>query len=112
MSLKRYFHYFLDVRNRRGAVHYRTRKQISFAHDTRRSCRGWWARESETMPKKTASAGGGASRNKPKSQKSIKLVHPTPAENDMQDDTSLEETTLAAPTPRATTTATASNPTL
>ena len=64
------------------------------------------------MPKKTASARGGASRNKPKSQKSIKLVRPTPAENDMQDDNSVEETTLAAPTPtpRATSTATASRP--
>jgi CHASE3 domain sensor protein len=62
------------------------------------------------MPKKTASARGGASRNKPKSQKSIKLVRPTPAENDMQDDNGVEETPLAAPTPRATSTATASRP--
>jgi hypothetical protein len=64
------------------------------------------------MPKKTASARGGASRNKPKSQKSIKLVRPTPAETDMQDDSGVEETTLAAPspTPKATSTATASRP--
>ncbi len=64
------------------------------------------------MPKKTASARGGASRNKPKSQKSIKLVRPTPADNDLQDDNGVEETTLAAPTPtpRATSTATASRP--
>ncbi len=62
------------------------------------------------MPKKTASARGGASRNKPKSQKSVQLVRPTPAENDIQDDNSVEETTLATPTPKATSTATASRP--
>ena len=51
------------------------------------------------MPKKTASTRSGASRNKPKSQKSIQLVRPTTAEkNDVQDESSLaEETTLAAP---------------
>jgi hypothetical protein len=54
------------------------------------------------MPKKTASARGGASRNRPKPQKSIQLVHPNAAvkENDrQQDESSVEEdTTLAAPT--------------
>lgn len=66
------------------------------------------------MPKRTTSARGGASRNKPKSQKSIQLVRPTPAENDMQDDNSVEETTLATPTPtpapKSASTATASRP--
>ncbi len=53
------------------------------------------------MPKKTASARSGASRNKPKSQKSIQLVRPTSAENDAQDESSEEETTLAAPASKA-----------
>jgi hypothetical protein len=58
------------------------------------------------MPKKTASARGGASRNKPKAQKSVQLVHPKAAvsENETkQDESSIEEeeTTLAAPTAKA-----------
>jgi hypothetical protein len=55
------------------------------------------------MPKKTASARSGASRNKPKSQKSIQLVRPATAENDMRDESSEdeEETTLAAPASKA-----------
>jgi hypothetical protein len=55
------------------------------------------------MPKKTASARSGASRNKPKSQKSIQLVRPTTAENDMRDESSEgeEETTLTAPASKA-----------
>jgi hypothetical protein len=63
------------------------------------------------MPKKTASARGGASRNKPKPQKSIQLVRPDATvkndvavnENDIQqDESSEEETTLAASTPALT----------
>jgi len=65
------------------------------------------------MPKKTASARGGAARNKPKPQKSIQLVRPDAAvkndvavnENDRQDESSEEETTLEAPTTKATVTA-------
>ena len=55
------------------------------------------------MPKKTASARSGASRNKPKSQKSIQLVRPTTAENDVQNESSegQEETTLAASVSKA-----------
>lgn len=48
------------------------------------------------MPKKTASARSGASRNKPKSQKSIQLVRPTTTESDMNSEGE-EETTLVAP---------------
>ena len=54
------------------------------------------------MPKKTASGRGGASRNKPKPQKSVQLVHPNAAvseSNKKQDESSLEsEKTLASPT--------------
>ena len=55
------------------------------------------------MPKKSASSRSGASRNKPKSQKSIQLVRPTTAENDVQDESSEgeEETPLAAPASKA-----------
>ena len=57
------------------------------------------------MPKKTASARGGASRNKPKPQKSIQLVRPDAAvsEKDIQQEESSveEETTLAAPASKA-----------
>jgi len=56
------------------------------------------------MPKKTASARGGASRNKPKPQKSIQLVHPNAAENEndiRQDESGEEETTLTAPASKA-----------
>lgn len=55
------------------------------------------------MPKKTASARSGASRNKPKSQKSIQLVRPATAEkDDVQDESGVaEETTLAAPASKA-----------
>jgi hypothetical protein len=58
------------------------------------------------MPKKTASARGGAARNKPKPQKGIQLVRPDATvkddaavnENDLQqDESSEEETTLALP---------------
>ena len=51
------------------------------------------------MPKKSANARSGASRNKPKSQKSIQLVRPTTSENNILDESSEseEETTLAAP---------------
>lgn len=63
------------------------------------------------MPKRTASARGGASRNKPKAQKSIQLVHPNTAvsENEtQQDDSSVEEeTTRVAPTAKATAASTA-----
>jgi hypothetical protein len=55
------------------------------------------------MPKKTASARSGASRNKPKSQKSVQLVRPATAENDIRDESSEdeEETTLVAPASKA-----------
>ena len=55
------------------------------------------------MPKKTASTRSGASRNKPKSQKSIQLVRQATAENDIRDESSEdeEETTLAAPASKA-----------
>lgn len=64
------------------------------------------------MPKKTASARGGASRNRPKAQKSVQLVHPNAAvasENEVQqDEVSIEEeTTLAAPAAKATAASTA-----
>ena len=64
------------------------------------------------MPKKTASARGGASRNRPKAQKSVQLVRPNVAaasENETQQDESNveEETTLAAPTAKATSASTA-----
>lgn len=64
------------------------------------------------MPKKTASARGGASRNRPKTQKSVQLVHPNAAaasENEVrQVESSIEEeTTLAAPTTKATAASTA-----
>jgi hypothetical protein len=65
------------------------------------------------MPKKTASARGGASRNRPKAQKSVQLVRPNAAavENETQQDESSvsveEETTLAAPTAKATAASTA-----
>lgn len=55
------------------------------------------------MPKKTAGARGGASRNRPKAQKSVQLVRPnvaaTSEKETRQDKSSVEEeTTLAAPT--------------
>ncbi len=57
------------------------------------------------MPKKTASARGGASRNRPKAQKSVQLVRPNAAVSEdvtQQDESSIEEeTTLAAPTAKA-----------
>ena len=55
------------------------------------------------MPKKTASVRSGASRNKPKPQKSIKLVRPDAAvnENDLQSESNEEEKTLAAPASKA-----------
>lgn len=55
------------------------------------------------MPKKTASVRGGASRNKPKPQKSIKLVRPDAAvnENDLQSESNEEELTLAVPASKA-----------
>jgi len=63
------------------------------------------------MPKKTASARGGASRNKPKAQKSIQLVHTNAAisEKEMpQDEGSIEEeTTFVAPQVKATAASTA-----
>lgn len=63
------------------------------------------------MPKKTASARGGASRNRPKAQKSVQLMRPNVAtsENEIQQDESSieEETTLAAPTAKASATSTA-----
>lgn len=64
------------------------------------------------MPKKTASARGGASRNRPKAQKSVQLVRPNIAaasENEKQTDESSieEETTLVAPTAKATAASTA-----
>lgn len=63
------------------------------------------------MPKKTASARSGASRNRPKPQKNIQLVRPdsasTATKNDIQDESGEEETTLAAPTSKATTASTA-----
>ena len=61
------------------------------------------------MPKKTASARGGASRNKPKPQKSIQLVRPASADNDMQNESSEveEETPLAVSTSKATVASTA-----
>jgi hypothetical protein len=64
------------------------------------------------MPKRTASARGGASRNKPKAQKSVQLVRPNVVaarENETQQDESsiVEETTLAAPTAKATAASTA-----
>ena len=59
------------------------------------------------MPKKTASARGGASRNKPKSQKSIQLVRPTTAEKNNESSEGEENTTLAAPTSRTTVASTA-----
>lgn len=64
------------------------------------------------MPKKSASARGGASRNKPKLQKNVQLVRPAPAENDIQDASSEEETPVSATpsTAKATTTATVSKP--
>ena len=63
------------------------------------------------MPKKTASARGGASRNRPKAQKSIQLVRPGAAvsEDETQQEESgvEEEPTLAAPTTKATAASTA-----
>ncbi|HEU0003577.1 MAG TPA: hypothetical protein VFQ36_21905 [Ktedonobacteraceae bacterium] len=63
------------------------------------------------MPKKTASARGGASRNRPKPQKNIQLVRPdsasTATRNDRQDESGEEETTLAAPTSKGTNASTA-----
>lgn len=63
------------------------------------------------MPKKTASARGGASRNRPKAQKSIQLVKPNVAVNEdeeQQDESSVEEeTTVVSPTAKATATSTA-----
>ena len=64
------------------------------------------------MPKKTTSARGGASRNRPKAQKSVQLVRPNvvaTSENETQQDESSreEETTLAAPTAKATAASTA-----
>src|SRR5579859_4728214 len=58
------------------------------------------------MPKKTASARGGASRNRPKAQKSVQLVRPNAAVSEdvtQQAESSIEEeeTTLAAPTAKA-----------
>ncbi len=55
------------------------------------------------MPKKTASVRSGASRNKPKPQKSIKLVRSDAAvnENDLQSESNEEETTLAVPASKA-----------
>ena len=65
------------------------------------------------MPKKTAGARGGASRNRPKAQKNVQLVRPNAAavENETQQDESSvsaeDETTLAAPTAKATAASTA-----
>jgi cobalamin biosynthesis Mg chelatase CobN len=63
------------------------------------------------MPKKTASGRGGASRNKPKPQRSVQLVLPNAAvdeSNKKQDESSLEnETTPASPTSKAAVTSTA-----
>ncbi len=64
------------------------------------------------MPKKTANARGGASRNRPKAQKSVQLVRPNIAaasENEIQQDESSieEETTPVAPTAKATAASTA-----
>ena len=63
------------------------------------------------MPKKTASARGGASRNKPRAQKSVQLMRPSAAasENETQQDESSieEETTLVAPTAKASAASTA-----
>ena len=57
------------------------------------------------MPKKTASARGGVSRNRPKAQKSIQLVNPNTviSENEThQEESSVEdESTFAAPTAKA-----------
>lgn len=59
------------------------------------------------MPKKTAGARGGASRNRPKAQKNVQLVRPNAAavENETQQDESNveveEEITLAAPPAKA-----------
>jgi hypothetical protein len=51
------------------------------------------------MPKKTASVRGGASRNRPKPQKNIKLVHPDAAinENDLQSEGNEENMPLIVP---------------
>ena len=62
------------------------------------------------MPKKTASTRSGASRNRPKPQKSIQLVQPNApvTENDIpEDESSAEETTLSTPTSKATVATTA-----
>ena len=63
------------------------------------------------MPKKTASARGGASRNRPKAQKNIQLVRPnaTAGEDEIQQDegNAEEEPTLAAPKAKATAASTA-----
>ncbi len=44
------------------------------------------------MPKKTASARGGAHRNKPKTQKNIQLVRQISAENELEVDSNEEST--------------------
>src|SRR5690348_2712040 len=63
------------------------------------------------MPKKSASARGGASRNRPKAQKNIQLVRPNAAvsENEIQPEESRveEEPTLAPPAAKATAASTA-----
>ena len=61
------------------------------------------------MPKKTTSARSGASRNKPKPQKSIQLVRPATTEDDIQDESSEDEkeTTVAASTSKTTVASTA-----
>lgn len=63
------------------------------------------------MPKKSASARGGASRNRPKAQKNIQLVRPNAAisENEIQPEESSveEEPTLAPPAAKASAASTA-----
>ncbi|MHB8599758.1 MAG: hypothetical protein ACYDER_23485 [Ktedonobacteraceae bacterium] len=52
------------------------------------------------MPKKSASARGGAQRNKPKVQKNIELVRPTTASNELALEAS-DDSDAAEPTPTA-----------
>ncbi|HVB74580.1 MAG TPA: hypothetical protein VNE38_13580 [Ktedonobacteraceae bacterium] len=59
------------------------------------------------MPKKTASARGGASRNKPKTQKNIQLVRPVSENNDVQEESGEDESTASAAVPTAAVTSTA-----